>query len=190
MELIMNFLEQYWGLTICGGITLGGLVTALIGLFKVVKGNNIFKNENGILTSKINQLIKFASTQEEKLEALAQENKKLIAEKVAQNEYFNKVQALTFEGLSYLIMSSKMPSEDKASLMKKFTTLTNTTEQQVYQASERAIDKITNTAISVNNTVDKAEQRLDESKSKADDLVQDVVGVIEKSQSLLDKYNV
>jgi transcription initiation factor IIF auxiliary subunit len=192
MEPILQFFEQYWGYTLFGSVTVGTLVVFIITAIKFLMSNLKLKDSNGelqkgneVLKGNINTLLAKLSEQANKLEESKKETQKVLAEKVAQNEYFNKVQATTFEALSYLLMASKLPSEDKASLLKKFNTLTNTSEQQVVEASERAQDKITNVVEQVNTVSNK----IDETKQKAEAAVTEVVASVEKAQSLLDKYS-
>ena len=192
MEPILQFFEQYWGYTLFGGVTVGTLVIFVITAAKFIISNVKLKDSNGelqkgneVLKGNINSLLAKLSDQANKLEEARKETQKVLAEKMAQNEYFNKVQATTFEAISYLLMASKLPAEDKASLMKKFNTLTNTSELQVIEASEKAQDKIDNAIVQVNTISNK----IDETKEKAETTISTVVESVEKAQSLLDKYD-
>ena len=192
MEPILQFFEQYWGYTLFGGVTVGTLVVFIITAIKFLVSNLKLKDSNGelqkgneVLKGDINSLLAKLSEQANKLEESRKETQKVLAEKMAQNEYFNKVQATTFEAISYLLMASKLPAEDKASLMKKFNTLTNTSELQVIEASEKAQDKIDNAIVQVNTISNK----IDETKEKTETTISTVVESVEKAQSLLDKYD-
>ena len=191
MEPILEFFEQYWGYTLFGGVTVGTLIAFVVTAVKFIMSNLKLKDSNGelvegnkLLQGNINTLLAKLSEQANKLEESKQALQNSIAEKAKQNEYFNKVQATTFEALSYLLMASKLPAEDKASLMKKFNTLTNTSELQVIEASGKAEEKITDALGQVNNISNK----LDETKEKVETAVSTVATSVEKAQSLFDKY--
>lgn len=102
MEQIITFLEQYWGLTIFGGLSLGTIATFVFVQIKSLIGA---RNKNVII-----------DTLMAKMEALIVSNNALQEEHsivVARNEYLERVQATTFKAISYLTMSSKLPVEDK-----------------------------------------------------------------------------
>lgn len=185
MEPILQFFEQYWGYTLFGGVTVGTLVVFIITAVKFIVSNVNLKDGNESLKTNINNLLGKLSEQSAQLEATKKQLQETVIAKAKQNEYFNKVQSTTFEALSYLLMASKLPAEDKASMMKKFNELTNTTEEQVVLASTNAEVKITNAVSQVNTVMN----NIEDTKEKAQTAVAEIASSVEKAQSLLDKYN-
>ena len=167
MENIINFIEQYWGVTLFGGITLGSIITFAITQVKNFISVKSLNMENKELGKQINLLCeqteKKVAELNKQIEISAEkllESEKLRAE---QSQYFNKVQAATFKSISYLVMSSKLSSEDKASLLATINEVDkgvvdpaqNIVESAMYDTSvEKIVDTATNETKTIINTVE------------------------------------
>lgn len=138
MDAIMNFLEQYWGYTIFGTLTFGTLLTTAIALIKMVLSNKLKNTQMSTLNNTVDTLLEKLADKDEKYNALieqmkAETNEHYVSMKQQQeqfnqqleasNSYSQKVQAVTFTALSYIIMGSKLPDDTKLSLIAKFNTL-------------------------------------------------------------------
>lgn len=165
MESILNFFEQYWGYTLFGSVTIGSLVAFVIAAVKMFLSLRASKKETDEQNITIASLIKTIKDKDE-LQRLKD------GELQQQAEYFQKVQAATFKSLSYLIMASKLSTEDKLALTNSFAELTKTTAEQVQEAH------------------DQVEEKVQEKVAEAEDIKEVVVTTVETAKSLLDKYNV
>jgi hypothetical protein len=112
MEPILNFLEQYWGYTLVGGVTIGTVVS---GIYLQLKSLGVFKSTNKTVNAVTSQL-DLAITKYQQSEAEKTELAK-------QNAYLEKVIATTFKSISYLSLASKLPTEDKIELQSDFSKL-------------------------------------------------------------------
>ena len=165
MESILNFFEQYWGYTLFGSVTIGSLVAFVIAAVKMFLSLRASKKETDEQNTTIASLMSIIKEKD-----IAQRAKDL--ELKQQAEYFQQVQAATFKSLSYLIMASKLSTEDKLALTESFNKLTNTTPEQVQEAH------------------DQVEEKVQEKVEEAEDIKEVVVTTVEAAKSLLDKYNV
>jgi hypothetical protein len=223
MDTIITFLEQYWGYTIFGGVSLGTIITTIIVLIKTVlkdkhkdtliddalaHANRLCdelnsRNEN--YEKEKEELHNFIATQQTELsnivvkvqesankkinaleDALTKKQNELIIQQnnmVEKEKYFEQVQATTFQAISYLVLASKLPTEDKLVLQDKFNSLAKTHAGEYKQLLTNTLaETFTDTTnievsnIPVNNTI---------VSSEPDILVQES---IKETQSLLDKY--
>ena len=116
METIINFFEQYWGVTIFGSITVGTLITFIVVQAKSIISNKFKGTQLDTATIKLDQLCN-------ELNNKSKENEHLQNKMNEQSQYFEQVQAATFQAISYLVVASKLPTEDKLALQEKFTNL-------------------------------------------------------------------
>lgn len=161
MDAIIQFLEKYWGYTLVGGMSLGTLVTFSWVQIKVLLGNK----KKGFLVESLMS----------KLDEQIEKNKSLETTNVAlvnQSESFQEVQAVTFKAISYLVLASKLPTEEKLALQEDFSKLKNTLIKQ----------QSTSVKTEVKGIVDKS---IEESKELATNVV---VETVKQGQSLLEKY--
>ena len=161
MDAIIQFLEKYWGYTLVGGMSLGTLVTFSWVQIKVLLGNK----KKGFLVESLMS----------KLDEQIEKNKSLETTNVAlvnQSESFQEVQAVTFKAISYLVLASKLPTEEKLALQEDFSKLKNTLIKQ----------QSTSVKTEVKGIVDKS---IEESKELATNIV---VETVKQGQSLLEKY--
>ena len=161
METIIKFLEQYWGYTLVGGLSLGTLVTFTV---TQIKSNIKDKVKSRNLDTALSTITSLYERLEYEKKSKAVVEKELQANK----EYFEKVQAATFQAISYLVIASKLPTEDKIALQEKFTSLL-----QNKTVEYTALIKDT-----VSTTV----------KTIVPDATETVKTAVEETKSLLDKY--
>lgn len=177
MEGIINFLEQYWGYTIVGGVSFGSIITFTIAQIKSLIKD---KNKSQQLTTAIDKadsLCEEINRREEahKIERAQLENK--ISEQnqeiQAQTKYTSEVMATIFQAVSYLVIASKLPTEDKIALQEKFTALANT---KLHEYKETVKDEV----VALKSEV---EQKI------IPDATATVAQAVEETKSLLDKYS-
>lgn len=161
MDAIIQFLEKYWGYTLVGGMSLGTLVTFSWVQIKVLLGNK----KKGFL---VESLMSKLDEQIEKNRSLETTNVTLVN----QSESFQEVQAVTFKAISYLVLASKLPTEEKLALQEDFSKLKDTLIKQ----------QSTVVKTEVKGIVDKS---IEESKELATNIV---VETVKQGQSLLEKY--
>lgn len=138
MDAIMNFLEQYWGYTIFGTLTFGTLLTTAIALIKMILSNKLKNTQMSTLSNTVNTLLDKLANKDvehsalieqmkaetnEHYASMKQQQEQFNQQLEASNSYSQKVQAVTFTALSYIIMGSKLPDDTKLSLIAKFNTL-------------------------------------------------------------------
>ena len=183
MEQIIKFLEQYWGQSLIGTVTLGTVFTFIVTQIKagirdkaknktidsVVDQNNNLRDELKVRDAQRSQEINSLTKQlaEARKTIFEQQNK--LVEKEA---YFEKVQAVTFQAISYLVVASKLPTEDKIALQEKFTTL-------VKDKTVEYTNVIKDEVLAIKGEVKEV---------IIPDAVETVTNVVEETKSLLDKY--
>lgn len=187
MEPIMNFLEQYWGYTLFGGVTLGTIITFIITQIKtILKGRTKDKNIDVLL----NKCEDLCTQLNEEREALAKEKeahaKDLLDAQVseqiseqkhsASEQYFHEVIATMFKSLSYLIVASRLPNEDKIELQSKFIELTNDKLNHYKEVIKDIND------VYVKPAVTEIKQEI------TDDVIHTLEEAVKTTSSLLDKY--
>ena len=112
MEQIIQFLEEYWGVSIAGGVTVGTMVTFIIVQVKAIL---LSRQSSGQLNSSsmlVNQIA-------QKYNALEKQYQELQAK----DRYLEQINLATFKALSYIVIASKLPIEDKLSLQEEFNKL-------------------------------------------------------------------
>lgn len=172
MDNIIRFLEQYWGQSLIGTVTLGTVITFVITQIKMgfrdkVKNNNIDK-----VITKADDLCSELNTREEQHKKERKQLEDQIAQMSKKEEYFESVQAATFQAISYLVIASKLPTEDKIALQDKFSTLIN---NKYKEYKEIISDEVT----ALKNEV--TQKIIPDAQSTIDTTVQE-------TKSLLDKY--
>lgn len=176
MDIIINFLEQYWGLTLFGGVSVGTIVTFTVTQIKVILKDKV-KSKN--LDTAVNTVDKLCNELDARTKALEEKNNQLSTELTKKNEemiakeqYFEKVQAATFQAISYLVIASKLPTEDKIALQEKFTSVIN---DKAVQYKEMLTDEVAAVKAEVTNNI-------------IPDATETITETVEETRSLLDKY--
>jgi hypothetical protein len=116
MEQVIQFLEEYWGVSIAGGVTVGTLVTFIVVQIKAILQSNLLRTQSSNQLSSSSALVKDIA---EKYASLEQRHKELEAK----DRYLEQVNMATFKALSYIVIASKLPIEDKLSLQEDFNKL-------------------------------------------------------------------
>jgi hypothetical protein len=129
MEQVIQFLEEYWGVSIASGVTVGTLITFIVVQVKAILQSNLLRTQSSTQLSNSAELVKQIA---DKYSALEKQHKELEAK----DRYLEQVNLATFKALSYLVVASKLPIEDKLSLQAEFEKLKTTTETTVTQTIE------------------------------------------------------
>lgn len=169
MDTIINFLEQYWGYTLFGGVSLGAIVTFTVTQIKVILKEKVKSKDLDTALNTIKELYETLDARSnESAEATKQvndKNNKVIAQLAQQQQYADQVQAATFQAISYLVIASKLPTEDKIALQAKFNNLLkDKTVEYTNLIKEEVAEEV------------------------VPDIVETVKESVEETKSLLDKY--
>lgn len=161
MEGLIKFLEENWGVTIVGGVTIGSLIMFGISAIKMFLRDKIKNREvNAIVSDVLTRTENAVMSITDRYNKTEKENQRLHAE----NEYLQRVVASTFKAISYLTMASKLPTEEKIVLQSEFTALMTPLKDRVEEAVVEVVE---------------------ETKQDVTEVVKDVV---EKAGNILDKY--
>lgn len=161
MEGLIKFLEENWGVTIVGGVTIGSLIMFGISAIKMFLRDKIKNREvNAIVSDVLTRTENAVISITDRYNKTEKENQRLHAE----NEYLQRVVASTFKAISYLTMASKLPTEEKIVLQSEFTALLTPLKDRVEEAVVEVVE---------------------ETKQDVTEVVKDVV---EKAGNILDKY--
>ena len=152
METIINFFEQYWGVTLFGSITVGTLITFIVVQAKSIISNKFKGTQLDTATIKLDQLCN-------ELNNKSKENEHLQNKMNEQSQYFEQVQAATFQAISYLVVASKLPTEDKLALQEKFTNLIKDKKVEYTEMIKEEI--VPDVVASVTQTVSESKSLLD-----------------------------
>lgn len=169
MEQIIKFLEEYWGVAIFGAGGFGTLITFTVAQIKTLIQNKLRNKKQDALITDNNELRGELVTRDDARTAeynKTQADYKQLLQQYANNqEYFERVISVLFKSLSYLILASKLPNEDKIAIMQQFESV-----------SKQKIKEYT----------DKIEPIIKE------EIIPDVKEIVEQSveqaKTLLDKY--
>lgn len=161
MEGLIKFLEENWGVTIVGGVTIGSLIMFGISAIKMFLRDKIKNREvNAIVSDVLTRTENAVISITDRYNKTEKENQRLHAE----NEYLQRVVASTFKAISYLTMASKLPTEEKIVLQSEFTALMTPLKDHVEEAVVEVVE---------------------ETKQDVTEVIKDVV---EKAGNILDKY--
>lgn len=105
MEEIINFMQQYWGVAIGGGVTIGMVITFIWVQIKTYVQN---KFRNAQLQAALDRITETITANQELTEQLRTER--------SANATSRQITLVTFNVLSHLVMASKLITEDKISL--------------------------------------------------------------------------
>lgn len=166
MEGLINFLEENWGVTIVGGVTVGSLIMFSISAIKMFLRDKIKSREvNAVVSDVLTKAESAVISVTDRYNKTEKENRRLRAE----NEYLQRVVASTFKAISYLTMASKLPTEEKIVLQSEFTALMTPLKEQIVKDRVEEV----------------VEEAVEETKQDVTEVVKEVV---EKAGNLLDKY--
>lgn len=166
MEGLINFLEENWGVTIVGGVTVGSLIMFSISAIKMFLRDKIRTREvNAVVSDVLTKAESAVISVTDHYNKTEKENRRLRAE----NEYLQRVVTSTFKAISYLTMASKLPTEEKIVLQSEFTALMTPLKEQIVKDRVEEV----------------VEEAVEETKQDVTEVVKEVV---EKAGNLLDKY--
>lgn len=120
MENLILLLEEYWGLTIVGGVTVGSVLTLAIFTVKFFLSMKKTQTDNSVMLKALNLLL---------------QERQLMVEK---SEIDSRVTASIFKSLSYLVVSSKLPMEEKLALNADYVEVKRLVEQASIKTQELA----------------------------------------------------
>lgn len=164
MNDIINFVEQYWGVALFGSVSVGSVVSFVVVQVKYMIQNRKKDVQIDALLQKNDELIKTNRTKDE-------ETKQLIA-KSQRNE---EIMGVTFKAISYLVVASRLPIEDKLSLQADFKALKDTVAVDLSKVAKDAQGQVT----------EAAKEILDENADAVETIVK---GAVDTASSLLDRY--
>ena len=177
MDTIMNLLEQYWGYTLLGGMSVGMVITNIVTLVKTVTDN---RKKNGVIDRIIADASNIAvdaaaklNAAQVKLESSETRNDQLTKRLVL----LEQVQAVMFKGISYLLIASKLPTEEKIAFQADVNGLKELVLSTVtdMEANKQAVGTVKDAAVQVVT-------------ERIETIVDTVSDAVEKSGSLLAKY--
>jgi gas vesicle protein len=159
-----------------GGVSFGTIITFIITQIKVlIKDKNKNKAVDTVVSTADNLCAELSAREKqrdaeiEQLSLSIQAQQKEIAER---EEYFEKVLSTTFQAISYLVIASKLPTEDKIALQEKFTTLL---QHKTTEYKEVVKDEVKAVVTEVKEEI-------------IPDVTQTIINTVEETKSLLDKY--
>ena len=164
MNGLMEFIEQYWGVTLVGGVSVGGIIT-----FAVVQIKYLIRERTKNVT--INTLMDAVTNTIAKKDADAMKWAEEKSALLAQNEYYQATQAVMFKSISYLVAASKLPIEEKLKLQEDFVNLKNMTVEQLKPVATDIVNEVK-----------------EEAKEQAPIVTTIINDAVETATSLLDKY--
>ena len=161
MEPIIEFLEQYWGISVVGGVTVGTLIT-----FAILMIKNFIKDRKNF--GIVNSLIKAFESEREKRIEKQEATDAALAEAREEKQQMDRVVTTLFEAVGYLTMASKLPIKEKIEIQKRF--------------SEAIIVPVKATV------VEEAKEVVEEVISHKDDIKESVTEAVAKTKTLLDTF--
>ena len=120
MDGIISWLQEYWGMSIVGGVTIGSVITLAIFTIKFFLSMKKTQTDNSIMLKALNLLL---------------QERQLMVEK---SEIDSRVTASIFKSLSYLVVSSKLPMEEKLALNADYVEVKQLVEQASIKTQELA----------------------------------------------------
>ena len=164
---ITIWLEQNWGTAIFGTMTIGGVITTAVLLFKQWAGTKL-------------QGTKYENMWNESQEAITNLKELYLAEKAKNVEKDNQTiflqasQTVLFDAMIKMALSSKLDSDDKASIVANVERLKLMTPQEIVaDVKDKATTVVTNVSTEINENP-----------------AQTVYNITENAKTLLDKYNI
>lgn len=172
MEQIIKFLEEYWGVAIFGAGGFGTLVTFTVAQIKALIQNKLRNNKQDALITDNQELRDELVTRDDARTAeynKTQEDYKQLLQHYADNqEYFERVISVLFSSLSYLILASKLPNEDKIAIMQQFESIS---KQKVKEYTDK-IEPIIKEEI-IPDVKEVVEQSVEQAKTLLDKYMQE-----------------
>lgn len=135
---IIGLLEQYWGVTIIGGFTVGMLITLIWCIIKYVpKILKSFKKTESIGNT-MEKIVDRVDT------SMSEQSKQLIEleqARIKDNQHYQKVVDVMFKTLTYLAMSSKLDNDDKIKLVEAMKDINKEVDQPI-KVEEPVVEQV------------------------------------------------
>lgn len=136
MNDLIALAEQYWGYALIGGVSVGSLFSMVVGVFKLI---STLRNKDATLAEAVAE-VKALNTKS--------------SETTQENEELKKVQAVTFQILTYLVVASKMDVKDKTALLNSVLKLTEAPKEFVETTKIEATTVVTETVEQAKDLLD------------------------------------
>lgn len=162
---LIEWTQQNWGVTVFGGLTLGGIITMTVLLVKQWVANKLQGSKYEAMWGSAMKMV------DDLMELLSKE-KQANEEKEATIAFMESSQAVTMDAIIKLALSSKLDSTDKAMIVANLERLKHQAPQTLIEDAKEKTNTI------VHNV----------SKEVQDNPAQTVVNVATSASSLLDKY--
>lgn len=163
---VMNWIQQNWGVTAFGGLTIGGIISMVLLMTKQWISN---KTQG----TKYEQFYESSKEQINNIRELYEMEKAKNAEKDMVVAFQQEAQAFTMDAIVKLILSSKLDSDDKVAVVAGAERLKQMAPKEIVQSvKDKAETVVTNLTKEAN---EKPEQT--------------IFNIANSATTLLDKYN-
>lgn len=163
---VMNWVQQNWGVTAFGGLTIGGIISMVLLMAKQWISN---KTQG----TKYEQFYESSKEQINNIRELYEMEKAKNAEKDMVVTFQQEAQAFTMDAIVKLILSSKLDSDDKVAVVAGAERLKQMAPKEIVQSvKDKAETVVTNLTKEAN---EKPEQT--------------IFNIANSATTLLDKYN-
>ena len=163
---VMNWIQQNWGVTAFGGLTIGGIISMVLLMTKQWISN---KTQG----TKYEQFYESSKEQINNIRELYEMEKAKNAEKDIVVTFQQEAQAFTMDAIVKLILSSKLDSDDKVAVVAGAERLKQMAPKEIVQSvKDKAETVVTNLTKEAN---EKPEQT--------------IFNIASSATTLLDKYN-
>lgn len=184
MDNIINFIQTYWGYTLVGGVSVGALITFAVSNIKMLLSNKGKDVTITSITKQVTELKNCLNQSQDENNSLIKNIKALQISQEQKDQYYEKMQSITFKAISYLVMASKLSAEDKEALeadIQVFKTETVSTCKAKLVEYDNALTNAIQTG-NIETVKDTVKETV------VPDAVQTVSDVSSKIPSLLEKY--
>lgn len=163
---VMNWVQQNWGVTAFGGLTIGGIISMVLLMAKQWISNKA-------QGTKYEQFYESSKEQINNIRELYEMEKAKNAEKDMVVTFQQEAQAFTMDAIVKLILSSKLDSDDKVAVVAGAERLKQMAPKEIVQSvKDKAETVVTNLTKEAN---EKPEQT--------------IFNIANSATTLLDKYN-
>ena len=163
---VMNWVQQNWGVTVFGGLSIGGIISMVLLMAKQWVSN---KTQG----TKYEQMFESSKEQFNNIKQLYEMEKAKGDEKDMVITFQQEAQAFTMDAIVKLILSSKLDSDDKVAVVAGAERLKQMAPKEIVQSvKDKAETVVTNLTKEAN---EKPEQT--------------IFNIANSATTLLDKYN-
>ena len=163
---VMNWVQQNWGVTVFGGLSIGGIISMVLLMAKQWISN---KTQG----TKYEQFYESSKEQINNIRELYEMEKAKNAEKDMVVAFQQEAQAFTMDAIIKLILSSKLDSDDKVAVVAGAERLKQMAPKEIVQSvKDKAETVVTNLTKEANENPE-----------------QTIFNIANSATTLLDKYN-